>query len=78
MTIISTTVGKNPIRNGISLIINKRVGNAVLGYNLKNDRMILVCFQGKLFNITVVQVIALITDVKKLKLISSMKIYKTS
>ena len=44
MTIIFTTVGKNPIRNGISLIINKREWNAVLGYNLKNDRMILVLF----------------------------------
>ena len=65
MTIISTTVGKNPIRNGISLIINKRVGNAVLGYNLKNDRMILVCFQSKPFNITVIQIYALTTDAKE-------------
>ena len=38
-------------RNGIALIVNKRVQNAVLGYNLKNDRMISVCFQGKSFNI---------------------------
>ena len=43
-------------RNGVALIANKRVGNAVLGYNLKNDRMISVCFQGKPFNITVIQV----------------------
>ena len=63
-TIISTTVGKNPIRNRISLIINKRVGNAVLGY-LKNDRMILVCFQGKPFNITVLQIYAPTTDAKE-------------
>ena len=43
-------------RNGVALIINKRVWNAVLGCNLKNDRMILVHFQGKSFNITVIQV----------------------
>ena len=41
MTITSTTVGKNPLkRNGVALIVNKRVQNAVLGCNLKNDRMI--------------------------------------
>ena len=45
-------------RNGVAIIVNKRVQNAVLGYNLKNDRMISVCFQGKLFNITVIQVYA--------------------
>ena len=39
-------------------MVNKRVWNAVLGYNLKNDRMISVCFQGKPFNITVIQVYA--------------------
>ena len=43
-------------RNGVALIFNKRVQNAVLGCNLKNDRMISVCFQGKPFNITVIQV----------------------
>ena len=43
-------------RNGVALIVNKRVRNAVLGCNLKNDRMISVCFQGKPFNITVIQV----------------------
>ena len=41
-------------RNGVTLIVNKRVQNAVLGYNLKNDRMISVCFQGKPFSITVI------------------------
>ena len=46
-------------RNGVALIVNKRVGNAVLGCNLKNDRMISVCFQGNPFNITVIQVYAL-------------------
>ena len=45
-------------RNGVALIVNKRVGSAVLGCNLKNDRMISVHFQGKPFNITVIQVYA--------------------
>ena len=45
-------------RNGVALIVNKRVQNAVLGCDLKNDRMISVLFQGKLFNITVIQVYA--------------------
>ena len=45
-------------RNGVALIVNKRVWNAVLGCNLKNNRMISVCFQGKPFNITVIQVYA--------------------
>ena len=43
-------------RNRIAIIVNKRVRNAVLGCNLKNDRMISVHFQGKPFNITVIQV----------------------
>ena len=46
-------------RNGVTIIVNKRVQNAVLGCNLKNDRMISVHFQGKPFNITVIQVHAL-------------------
>ena len=45
-------------RNGVVIIVNKRVHNAVLGCNLKNDRMISVHFQGKPFNITVIQVCA--------------------
>ena len=45
-------------RNGVAIIVNKRVQNAVLGCNLKNDRMISVCFQGKPFNIMVIQVYA--------------------
>ena len=45
-------------RNGVAIIVNKRVGNAVLGCNLKNDRMISVRFQGKPFNITVIQIYA--------------------
>ena len=43
-------------RNGVAIIVSKRVQNAVLGCNLKNDRMISVRFQGKPFNITVIQV----------------------
>ena len=43
-------------RNGVAIIVNKRVQNAVLGCSLKNNRMISVHFQGKLFNITVIQV----------------------
>ena len=43
-------------RNGVAIIVNKRVWKAVLGYNLKNDRMISAPFQGKLFNITINQV----------------------
>ena len=43
-------------RNGVATIVNKRVQNAILGCNLKNDRMISLCFQGKPFNITVIQV----------------------
>ena len=45
-------------RNGVAIIINKRVQNAVLGCNLKNDRTISVRFQSKPFNITVIQVYA--------------------
>ena len=45
-------------RNGIALIVNKRVQNAVRGCNLKNNRTISVYFQGKPFNITVIQVYA--------------------
>ena len=43
-------------RNGVAIMVNKRVRNAVLGCNLKNDRMISVRFQGKPFNITAIQV----------------------
>ena len=45
-------------RNEVAIIVNERVQNALLGCNLKNDRMISVCFQGKLFNIRVIQVYA--------------------
>ena len=45
-------------RTGVAIMVNKRVQNAVIGCNLKNDRMISVRFQGKPFNITVIQVYA--------------------
>ena len=60
MNIISTTVGKNPLEEmGVAIIVNKRVWNAAIGCNLKNDRMISTHFQGKPFNITVIQAYAL-------------------
>ena len=49
-------------RNGVALIFNKRVQNAVLGCNLKNDRIISVRYQSKPFNITVIQVYALTSN----------------
>ena len=55
MTIVS--------RNGVAIIVNKRVQNAVLGCNPKDDRMISVHFQGKPFNITVIQVYALTSKI---------------
>ena len=52
-------------RNGVALIVNERVQNAVLGCRFKNDRMISVRFQGKSFSITVIQVYALISNAKE-------------
>ena len=52
-------------RNGVAIMVNNRVQNAALGCNLKNDRMISLRFQGKPFNITVIQVYALTNNVKK-------------
>ena len=58
--------GQESLRqNGIVLIVNKRVQNAVLGCNLKHDRMISVHFQDKSFNITVIQVYASTANVKE-------------
>ena len=51
--------------NGVALTVNKRVWYAVFGYNLKNDRMISVCFQGKPFNITAIQVYAQTTNAEE-------------
>ena len=49
-------------KNGVAIMVNRRVQNAVLGCSLKNDRMISVCFQGKPFNITVIHVYAPTTN----------------
>ena len=67
--------GQEPLRrNAVALIVNKTVWNAVLGCNLKNDRMISVHFQGKLFNITIIQVYALTNDAKEAEVDGSVKI----
>ena len=52
-------------RNGVAIVVNKRVQNAVLGCNLKKDRMISVRFQGKPFNITVIQVCAPTSNIEE-------------
>ena len=52
-------------RDGVAIIVNKRVQNSVLGYNLKNDRMISVRSQGKPFSITVIQVYALTSSAEE-------------
>ena len=52
-------------RNGVALLVNKRVRNSVLGCSLKNNRVILLCFQGKTFNITVIQVYTPTTDAEE-------------
>ena len=58
--------GQEPLRrNGVVLIVNRRVQNAALGCNLKNNRMIFVHFQGKPFNITVIQVYALTSNAEE-------------
>ena len=60
-------MGENPLeeKKYVTLIVNRRVQNAVLGGNLKNDRMMPVCFQGKPFNITVIQVYAPTTNAEE-------------
>ena len=52
-------------RNGVAIMVNKRVQNAVLGCNLRNDRMISVQFQGKPFDMTVIQVCAPVTNAEE-------------
>ena len=52
-------------RNGVAIMVNKSVHNAVFGCNLKNDRMMSVRFQGKPFNITVIQVYVPSTNAKE-------------
>ena len=58
MTIIYYCGQESLRRNGVAIMVNERVQNAVLGCNLKNDRMISVFFQGNPFNITVIQLYA--------------------
>ena len=68
MTIIIYYCGlESHKRNGVALIINKRVQNAVLRCNLKKDIVILIHFQGKQFNIRIIQVYAPTTDAKEAK-----------
>ena len=58
--------GQESLRiNGIAIMVNKKVQNAVLGWNLKNDRMISVHLQGKSFNIAVIQVYAPISNTEE-------------
>ena len=64
-------------RNGVAIMVNKRVQNAVLGCNLKNDRIISVRFQGKPFNIRVIQVYAPTSNTEEADLNGSLKTYKT-
>ena len=58
-------------------MVNERVKNAVLGCNIKNDRMISVHFQGKPFNITVIQVYAPTSNAEEDEVKGSVKTYKT-
>ena len=60
-----TLVLDYPLRNGVAIMVNKRVWNAVLGCNLKNDRMISVRYQGKPFHITVIQVYVPTSDAEE-------------
>ena len=64
-------------RNGVAFLVNQRAQNAVLGCNLKNERMISVHFQGKPSNITVIQVYAPTGNAEEAELNGSMKTYKT-
>ena len=64
-------------RNGVAIMVNKRVRNAELGCNLKNDRMISVRFQGKPFNITVIQAYAPTSNAEEAEFERFYKTYKT-
>ena len=64
-------------RNGVAIMVNKRVRNAVLGCSLKNDKMNSVHLQGKPFNIMVIQVYTPTSNAEELKLNGSVKTYKT-
>jgi len=67
MTIIYYYGQESLRRNGVAIIVNKRVQNVVLGCSLKNDRMISVCFQGKPFKITVIRLYALTSNAEEAK-----------
>ena len=70
--------GKDSLRrNKVALIVNKRVQNAVLECNLKNDRMISICLQGIPFNIPLIKSVTQPLMPKKLKSNGSMKIYES-
>ena len=64
-------------RNGVAIMVNKRIQKAVLGFNLKNNRMISVHFQGKPFNNMVIQVYAPTSNAEEAEVERSMKTYKT-
>ena len=64
-------------RNGVALVVNKTVRIVVLGCNIKNNKMILVHFQGKPFNIIVIQDCAPTVDAEKAEVDGSMKTYNT-
>ena len=64
-------------RNGVAIMVNKKVQNAVVGFNLKNNRMISVRFQGKPFSITVIQAYAPTSNAEEAEVEGSMKTYKT-
>ena len=64
-------------RNGVAIMVNRRIRNAVLGCNLKNDRMISVRFQGKPFNITEIQAYAPSSNVEEPEVEQFYETYKT-
>ena len=64
-------------RNGVAIMVNRRVQSAVLGCNLENNRMISVRFQGKPFNIRVIQAYAPTSNAEGAEVERSMKTYKT-
>ena len=65
MTIVSATADRNPLENGVAIMVNERVQHAVPICQLKNNRKISVRFQGKPFNITVIQVYALTSNAEE-------------
>ena len=65
MTLYLLLWAKSLRKNGVALIVNKRAQNAILGCNLKNDKMISVHLQGRLLNITVIQVYAPINNAEE-------------